>query len=400
MRVLLSAYACEPNRGSESEVGWQRALHMLAHADEVWVLTRSNNQEVIDADPRSHAPGLHFLYYDLPTWALKLKKRRWFTFVFFTLWQWGAYRTALQHHREKRFDRVYHVTFASMQFGSFMGRLGIPFVVGPVACGDRVPMRLRRSMPIRGQAIEMLRDLGILFQRYSPFSRAAFASAERVYVATTHSLCLISPKWRYKTTVQLAIAIDSHVAPDDLRIPPSPPRYLFAGNLLCYKGAHLAIRSLAEVHATIPEATLTLAGDGLEERWLRAISKKCGVAHAVEFAGRVSRQQLIASLHSYTALVFPSLRDSGGLVVLEAFSQGLPVICLDLGGPGIIVNESCGFVVSTADANEAQIVTRIAQAMVTLGTMSSSEWGNLSRGAIARASELSWENQTKRIIAS
>jgi hypothetical protein len=50
MRVLLSAYACEPNRGSEPEVGWQRALHMVAHADEVWVLTRANNQAVIEAD--------------------------------------------------------------------------------------------------------------------------------------------------------------------------------------------------------------------------------------------------------------------------------------------------------------------------------------------------------------
>jgi hypothetical protein len=56
MRILLSAYACEPNRGSEPEVGWQRALHLLAHADEVRVLTRANNQTVIEANPLSHAP--------------------------------------------------------------------------------------------------------------------------------------------------------------------------------------------------------------------------------------------------------------------------------------------------------------------------------------------------------
>jgi glycosyltransferase involved in cell wall biosynthesis len=399
MRVLLSAYACEPDRGSEPEVGWQRAQHMLAHADEVWVLTRANNQSVIEADPRSHAPGLHFLYYDLPRWALKLKKQPWFLPVFFTLWQWGAYRVALQHHREKRFDRVYHVTFASMQFGSLMGRLGIPFVIGPIASGDRVPMRLRRSMPIRGQAMELLRDLGIISQRYGPFSRTAFAAAERIYVATANSLSLIAPKWRSKATVQLAVAMDSSAARNEERRPPDFPRYLYAGNFLCYKGAHLAIRALAEVNATIPEATLTLAGDGPEEEWLRAVAKKCGAVHTVEFAGRVSRQRLIASLHTYTALVFPSLRDSGGMVVLEAFSQGLPVICLNLGGPGIIVNESCGIVVPTADAGEAQIVTRIANAMVTLGKMSSAELDNLSRGAIARANELSWTRLAACIAA-
>ena len=90
MRVLLSSYACEPNRGGESEVGWQRTLQMRAFADEVWTLTRANNQSVIEADPASMDPKLHFLYYDLPTWAKRLKKRSWFLHVYFILWQWGA----------------------------------------------------------------------------------------------------------------------------------------------------------------------------------------------------------------------------------------------------------------------------------------------------------------------
>jgi hypothetical protein len=110
---------------------------MLAFADEVWVLTRSNNQAVIEADPLSNSDGLHFIYYDLPNWALKLKRYSCFTRAYFILWQWGAYREAAKRHREKPFDRVYHVTFASMQFGSFMGKLGIPFIVGPIAGGER-----------------------------------------------------------------------------------------------------------------------------------------------------------------------------------------------------------------------------------------------------------------------
>jgi glycosyltransferase involved in cell wall biosynthesis len=398
MRVLLSAYACEPNRGSEPEVGWQRALHMLALADEVWVLTRSNNRAVIEADPLSHAPGLHFIYYDLPRWALKLKKQAWFLPVYFVLWQWGAYRLAARRHRDKPFDYAYHVTFASIRSGSFMGRLGIPFVIGPIAGGERAPFRLRRSMPIRGKASELLRDLGILFQRYSPLTRPAFAAAERIYVTTADSLRLIPPKWRTKTAVHLAIATAGHAVQNDVRRPPDFPRFVFAGNLLYLKGVHLAIRALAQAKATIPDATLTLIGDGLAEGWLRAVAKRCGVAHAVEFAGRVPRQKLVNSFQSYTALVFPSLHDSGGLVVLEALSKGLPVLCLDLGGPGIIVNGSCGIVVSTAHSQEAKIVTDIANAMISLGSMSATELECLSTGAIARANELSWDSLTERIV--
>jgi glycosyltransferase involved in cell wall biosynthesis len=372
---------------------------MRALADEVWVLTRSNNRGVIEADPLSHSPGLHFIYYDLPRWALKLKKRGFFFPIYLVLWQWGAYRLAATHHRDKPFDCVYHVTVASMQYGSFMGRLGIPFVIGPIAGGERAPLRLRRSMPIRGKASELLRDLGILFQRYSSLTRSAFAAAERIYVTTSDSLRLIPPKWRPKTAVHLAIATHGNAVRNDERRPPDAPRFVFAGRLIHWKGVHLAILALAQARRTIPAVTLTLIGSGLDERWLRDVAKRSGVEDAVEFVGHLSQQQLIDSLHNYTAFVFPSLHDSGGMAVLEALSQGLPVVCLDLGGPGIIVNGSCGIVVSTTDASEDQVVTGIASAMISLATMPIAELNRLSMGAIARANELSWASLTARIAA-
>jgi glycosyltransferase involved in cell wall biosynthesis len=399
MRVLLSAYACEPNKGSEPEIGWQRALHMVAHADEVWVLTRANNQAIIEADPLSHAPGLHFIYYDLPRWLLRLKKQAWFLPVYFILWQWRAYRVVARRHRGKPFDYVYHVTFSGMQAGSFMGRLGIPFVIGPIAGGERAPLRLRRGMPFRGQASELLRDLGILLQRYSPLTCTALAAAERIYVVTPDSLRMVLPKWHHKTQVHLSVAIRSQTFPQTERRPPAAlPRFVFAGRLLHWKGAHFAIRALAEARRTVPEATLTLVGSGPDERWLRALARRCGVADAVEFSGQLPRQQLLGSLPGYTALVFPSLHDSGGFVVLEALQNGVPVVCLDLGGPGVMVNESCGIVVPTAGADEAQVVDGIANAMISLALMPAAERQRLSAGAIARANELSWPRLTESIV--
>jgi glycosyltransferase involved in cell wall biosynthesis len=372
---------------------------MTAHADEVWVLTRSNNQGVIEADPQSHIPGLHFIYYDLPRWALSLKKQSWFLPIYFILWQWGAYRLASRQHREKRFDCVHHVTFSGVLAGSFMGRLKIPFIVGPIGGGERAPLRLRRSMPIRGKASELLRDLGIIFQRYSPLTCATLASAERIYVSTPDSLRLVKTKWHPKTEVLLSIATCSSAAKPTKRQPSLFPRFVYFGRLLHWKGVHFAIRALAETRRTIPEATLTLFTGGPDERWLRSVAKRFGVADAVEFAGHIPcRQKLLDSLHSYTAFIFPSLHDSGGMVVIEALSEGLPVICLDLGGPGIMVNASCGIVVPAAHMDEAQVVTGIAGAMISLGKMTATEHESLSAGAIARANELSWARLTELIV--
>jgi glycosyltransferase involved in cell wall biosynthesis len=398
MRVLLSAYACEPNIGSEQEIGWQRALHMVPYADEVWVLTRSNNREVIEADPQGHTPGLHFLYYDLPRWLRRLKKWRGFLYVYVTLWQWGAYRLAARHHRVERFDRVFHVTFTGTLSGSFMGRLGIPLIVGPLGGGERAPFSLRRGMPVLCRLKELLRDLGIIFQQYSPLTCPALAAAERIYVTTPESLRLVKAKWHSKTEVQLSVGHRSQTARQPERRPSPLPRFVFVGRLLHWKGVHFAIRALAEARRTVPAATLALFGSGPAERWLRDLAKRSGVADAVEFTGHIPRQQLVDSLLGYTALVFPSLHDSGGLVVLEALSKGLPVVCLDLGGPGIMVNGSCGIVVPTAHADEAHTVTGLANAMISLATMSSAESERLSTAAIARADELSWATLTERIV--
>jgi glycosyltransferase involved in cell wall biosynthesis len=372
---------------------------MLPFADEVWVLTRANNQPVIEADPLSHTPGLHFIYYDLPMWALKLKKQAWFFHIYVLLWQWGSYRLAAKIHADRPFDAVFHVTFVSIRYGSLMGRLGIPFIIGPVAGGERAPLRLRRSLPLGGKADELLRDLNILFQRYNPLAHFAFAFAEHIYVTTSDSLWLVPRRWQSKVTVHLAIATQSQAAIKDMQGSPDHPQFVYAGRLYYFKGIHLAIRALSEARKIIPNATLTLIGTGPAEGWLRAVARQYGVSQSVEFAGSHPRLDFIDSLRSYTALVFPSLHDSGGLVVLEALSKGVPVICLGLGGPGVIVNESCGFVVPTEDADEAQLVTGIANSMISLGTMSSAEYERLSREAIARAKELSWASLTAFIAA-
>jgi glycosyltransferase involved in cell wall biosynthesis len=103
-------------------------------------------------------------------------------------------------------------------------------------------------------------------------------------------------------------------------------------------------------------------------------------------------------MSGYTALVFPSLHDTGGMVVLEALSLGVPVICLDLGGPGVIVNSSCGIVIPTVHAGETEVVSAIASAMITFGKMPISEWKSFSAGATARANELSWDKLTECIV--
>jgi glycosyltransferase involved in cell wall biosynthesis len=59
---------------------------------------------------------------------------------------------------------------------------------------------------------------------------------------------------------------------------------------------------------------------------------------------------------SHDFLLFPSLHDSGGFVVLEALCHGMPVLCLDLGGPKEIVSLDSGLIIKTdAQCNSGRI---------------------------------------------
>ena len=113
MRVIASAYACEPEKGSEPGVGWNWA-RQIARFHEVWVITRKNNRAAIEAALAKEAvSNVHWVYFDLPRWASFWKKNRRGVHLYYYLWQIGAYLRVRKLHREFCFQLAHHLTFAN-----------------------------------------------------------------------------------------------------------------------------------------------------------------------------------------------------------------------------------------------------------------------------------------------
>ncbi|NEO96363.1 MAG: hypothetical protein F6K56_42015 [Moorea sp. SIO3G5] len=139
MKVLLSAYQCQPNTGSENGIGWAWATQLARMGHEVWVITWSYNQIPVEQELQVNPiPNIHFIFCDHPTWLSRLFKiliTRQVMLLSFPLWelmsiwwQWDAYRIAKSLTQEVVFDRVHHVTNTAIRRPSFMGLLGIPFI--------------------------------------------------------------------------------------------------------------------------------------------------------------------------------------------------------------------------------------------------------------------------------
>ena len=407
MRVLLSAYACEPGKGSEPGIGWHWALELARLGHEVWVLTRANNRPVIEAESvkKPHKANLHFLYYDLPAWARWWKKGSRGIHLYYILWQWGAYRLAREVHAQAGFDIVHHVTFVSVRQPSFMGNLGIPFIFGPVAGGEAAPWRLRFGYGLRGWILDGFRDLSNFLVRVDPLMYRTFGQAERIYVTSEQTRALMPRRFRGKTAVGLAIGWDRN------EIARNPTerienegnaetfRIVYVGRLLYLKGMHLGLQAFAKLVRSHPNASLTIIGDGPDRPRWRRLADRLGVSGKIDWVPWLDRDQLYKLYARHDLLLFPSLHDSGGMVVLEAMAHGLPVVCLDLGGPGVMVDETCGRVISTRGATKADVIENLGQALTCILETPQLR-RRLAQGALARASKYAWDVRVKRFYSA
>src|SRR5262249_6196958 len=135
VRVLLSAYACRPNAGSEPGVGWNWATHLAARGLQVHVLVAKRNQRPIEAGLSANPiSNLHFTYVSVsPEWAKASES------LHYVLWQSAALKAARQLAKKCRFDIAHHVTYASVHVPTQLWRLGIPVLFGPIGGGQTAP---------------------------------------------------------------------------------------------------------------------------------------------------------------------------------------------------------------------------------------------------------------------
>ncbi len=388
MKLLISTYACSPLHGSEHAVGWNwtTEAHRLGH--EVWALASPVNRTAIETECQNSPDlkGIRWIFPEVAGWPLRAGSEPKWERTYNLLWQLAALRHAIGLKRQVKFDIVHHLTWGGVRAPTFLGSLGLPLIIGPIGGGETTPRRLRDGFHLKAKLTEWLRDVSNLTVSINPIIGGGLYKASAIFVRTPETRQLLPAALRKKTRIFMELSL-GRLQIGMPRAPSCrPPRLLFVGRLLYWKGVHIAIRAFEQLREHMPDAKLTIVGSGPEESRMRAQALAFDVAHDVEFIPWLPRDKIFDLYESHDLLVFPSLHDSGGTVVLEAMSRGLPVICLDLGGPPNIVMPGGGVVVATKDLNTAQVAASMAREIREL-FISPERLSDLSAGAIARAGQ-------------
>lgn len=357
-RLLVSAYGCEPGKGSEQGVGWNWVLQLARLADLV-VVTRANNRDAIEAGlPEDLAGRIRFVYYDLPERLRGFKRRERGLYLYYLLWQWGAYREMRREIARQPVDYAMHLTFGSVWMPTFMHRLQVPFIWGPVGGGEAVPWSLIGSLPPKGRVMQYARYLLMASFPFNPLVEGVARKARVILARTGDTATLFSPRHAAKTRVVLETAAAEdwfeRGESDDRARTEGPLQVIFTGRLVAFKNLDMAIRAVAAARRRGADIHFTLVGDGpRQEALIRRVDAE-GIDDAVTFTGRCTQAEVLARLAASDVYLFPSLREGGPWSLMEAMAVGLPAVCVNTSGMAVIADPSCARLID-ADTPERMV---------------------------------------------
>jgi glycosyltransferase involved in cell wall biosynthesis len=386
MKLLMSAYACAPNSGSDHGIAWNWVTEAQRLGHEIWVLVSPAHRDSIRDACRynSDVDAIHWVFPEVHAWPLKQAVEPRWERTYNLLWQRVALRHARTLHRQERFDAIHHVTWAGVRAPTFLGTLGPPLIIGPSGGGETSPLSLRDGLSLRGKLAEEIRDFSNRTITMNPLVRPGFTKAAAIFVSTTDTQNLFHGALRDKTIVFFGPNLQDLPGALPHRTLHKPLRFLYVGRLLYWKGINIALRAFAQIVKEFPDARFTIRGEGSERSRLEGDIAQYHLQNQVDFIPRLSRQEVFELYNSHDLFMFTSLHDSGGFAALEALAHGMPVVCLDLGGPKNLVTPNSGLIIKTGGRNTAQVSGAVAEEVLQL-LKSPERFSTLSAGAISRA---------------
>lgn len=373
--VVLAAYQCAPGQGSVSQIGWEWAQR-LAQRRPVLLLTHVRNRDAITA-AGGLAAGSEIHYIDTEWLAGPLFRlaRRLFPHsehgVFlvasldFFLYDWLALRELKRRQRRgQAFELVHVTTPVTLAAPSRLHRSGLPVIRGPLNCGLHSPPGFAEQLADESPWLIRLRELPRLLDGLYGSTR----KASIILAATRATREAIPRRHRDKVQAMLENGIDlDHFPPRDWPMPPSaeqPLNVLFVGRMIRLKGVDLLLRALVRLEQTGRPFELTLVGDGPTRADFERLSKSLGLAARVHFTGALDQAGVAGAMARCHVFCLPSVRESGGAVLLEAMASARPVIAIDYGGPAELVDSEVGVAIHPGSPD--QVGTDLAQALMSV----------------------------------
>ncbi len=415
LKVLLIIEQCNPEWASVPLVGYCFYDYISQLAETTLVTHERNRAALEKTHPNRDITYIcesAFIkkYYALAEKLSKLKDRViWPLYHMLTYPVYGEFnRQVYSRFKESILEGHYDIVHAMTPMmprypvKAIKACTSTPFILGPVNGGVPFPNGFRKVARQEFSDFNFLRSIGRFI---IPGYRETYTKADYILVGSTYTLNLVKELFDI-TDDKIELFYENGIGSSFLKNEESISEIsarasktinlLFVGRLVPYKGADMLIEAISSLEPAIQNKIhLTIVGDGSERKALELQVEKVNLTKIIDFTGWVEQKETLQYYSNSDIFCFPSIREFGGAVVLEAMANGLPCIVVNNGGIGEYVTEETGFRI---DPVSKEFVVKELRNCVEQLVSNNVQRHTMSLKAIQRVKEFTWSAKAEAVV--
>lgn len=397
LSILINAYACSPNMGSEPGMAWNWCVNLAKYC-ELHIITegefRNKIEEVLPTLPQGK--NMHFYYNPVSEEIRRMcwNQGDWRFYKFYKEWQWKTYLIAKDICKNTHIDVLHQLNMIGFREPGYLWKIeDIQFIWGPVDAKESFPIAYLDGAGLKTKLFMWLKNTITKFQlRYS--RRVHLAAKRATFVISASSNSQLSFKKYFNIDSPLLNETGCYVQDHPVMDKSEKEIFdvLWVGKLDFRKQLGLAIRSIAE--AKNKNIRIHIVGGGDNSSYL-ALSKILGLEKQCIWHGAVSHSEVQKIMQNSDLFFFTSVAEGTPHVVLEAIANNLPVLCFNTCGQGDSVNSNVGIKIELSNPEMSikefsRILNELENNRLLLQ--------NMALNCKFRQEELSWDKKIKEMI--
>lgn len=409
--VLISAHEFSPFLGSECGMGWNLVME-LSRYNKVIVCYAASNQfktEIYQDHIKKYQ-----LTHKLPFEAIPIPQPRVTLFIarinlilsrrttgvgFSPLYWIGVYFWERRlYTRVKKLmkaidvDLIHHLNHISFRETGFLWKIDKPFILGPISGFVKTPRGYSNKFNRSTKIANWLRNTANDIQSQKNRFKKSVSRAKHVfYVSPEDYNSLEGHKKKLSQLLDVATNPDESFSYRE-RKKHDLLKILVVGRIDNLKNLETLILSISDPDL-LDKISLTIAGEGSKQEFIKTLAQKNNIKNIV-WLGQISREEVKKYMKNHDLLVHLSIKEATSSAILEALSNGLPVLCHDAFGGSIAVNNLCGFKIPLIDPRTTiEFTIKILKSIIENPKILDDK----RKGAFLRSKELTWSKSAKEI---
>lgn len=400
LSILINAYACSPNMGSEPGMAWNWCVNLAKYC-ELHIITegefRSKIEEVLPTLPQGK--NMHFYYNPISEEIRKMcwNQGDWRFYKYYKEWQWKTYLIAYDICKKRHIDILHQLNMIGFREPGYLWRIkNIPFVWGPIGGLKQFPTPYLKNCGFKLKLFNQIKNIiNILQIKFDRRVNMAIKSADVLISSIPDSYNAIKT---YKNRESIIIPETGCFDTNDIYVHDFNEDILhimWVGKFDFRKQLPLALHIIKATNNKKIHLNIYGTGNVQQVNNVKILANKLGIDDRITWYGNQSNNVVINAMRKMHILLFTSVSEDTSTVVLEAISNQLPVICFNTCGMGYVINNKVGRTINLSNFEKS-----IYDFSLVINELENNRnvLSDMSKNCIKHRTELSWDKKAKQMV--